>query len=72
MYKVIIVRQYEGTSLLDLETILLTWDLVATAGLIALKKLSTEPGLVHHLQTDRDSINKTNLDIGKQSTTKFV
>lgn len=59
MYKVIIVRQYEGTPLLDLKTVLLTWDLVATAGLIALEKLSAEPGLVHHLRTDTDSFSTT-------------
>lgn len=59
VYKVIIVRQYEGTLLLDLETVLLTWDLAATAGLIALEILSAEPRLVHHLQTDTDSIRTT-------------
>lgn len=58
MYKVIIVRQYERTPLLDLKTVLLTGNLMTAAWLRALEILSTEPGLVDNLQRARKKETK--------------
>lgn len=63
MYKVIIVRQYERTPLLDLKTVLFTGNLMTAAWLRTLEILSAEPGLVDSLQREQErnkQINRVN------------